>query len=400
MSLTTTAVCRVRQAILRARRRSARPVRPTVEEGAGSVFALGQMLRSNRLHKPMVVVGHGADAWGERITALLEENDLSYSLWDMLPSVPTADDGEKIRLQWIMDQCDCFVVLGGRAAIDVTKAAAARAACRNRAIPELSGRDKIRRKLPTVIAIPTTAGGGTETLARAEVKDAQGTCLVLEDASLAPAFAILDPELLADMTRQELAEAAADGLCLAVEAYLSGYADDFARAAAADAVRGLLSAVEPCWNSGGTADQRSMLLSASRDVGVAASQAGFGYAAALSRSVERVRGESRHTVCAAILPTVLENYGNHAQARLACLAELCGTAPENGTRADKAGALIDRLRQLFFRIGLPEWLELMPREAVREIADMTAADANPWYACPAVWTAAEFTAVLRRAGAL
>lgn len=400
MSLTTTVICRVRQAVLRARRRSARPARPTVEEGAGSVFALGQILRTNRLHKPMVVVGHGADAWGERITAILEENDLSYSLWDMLPAVPTVDDGEKIRLQWIMDQCDCFVVLGDSAAIDMTKAAAARAACRNRAIPELVGRDKIRRKLPPVVAIPTTAGGGTETLARAEVMDAQGTRLVLEDASLAPDYAILDPELLADMTRQELAETAVDGICLAVEAYLSGYADDFARAAAADAVRGLLSAVEPCWNSGGTTDQRSALLSASRDVGVAASQAGFGYAAALSRSVERVRGEKRYTVCASILPTVLENYGNRAQVRLAELAELCGIAAENGTHADKAGALIDRLRQLFFRIGLPERLELMPREAVREIADMAAADANPWYACPAVWTTSEFAAVLRRAGAL
>lgn len=400
MSLTTTVVCRLRQSLLRARRVGARPVRPTVEEGAGSVFALGQLLRSNRLRKPMIVVGRGADAWGERAVNILEESDLACSLFDMLPADPTTDDGERLRLQWITDQCDCFVVIGDAAAIDLTKAAAARAACRNRTILELVGREKIRRKLPPVIAIPTASGGGRETLARAEIADIQGNIYVLEDAALAPAFAILDPELLADMPRGTLARYAAQGICLAVEAYLSGYADDYARAAAADAVRGLLSAVEPCWNSGGTTLQRSELLAASRDAGIAASQAGFGYAEALSRSVAKVRGGSRSEALAAILPAVLENYGNHAQGQLAELAELCGVAEADAPRAEKAAAVIDRIRQLFFRVGLPETLELMPREAGREIAEMAAADANPAYACPAVWTSADFTAALRRTGAL
>lgn len=399
MSLITTASCRVRQALLRAKRRGAKSVRPSVEEGAGSVFSVAQVLRSSRLHKPMVVVGSGADSGSERVIHALEESAFDFALWPQLPEEPTAEEGENLRLQWIREQCDCFIVVGDGAAIDITKAAAARAACRGKTIMNLVGRDKVRRKLPPVVAIPTVAGSGAETLARAEFSDGRGNRFAIQDPNIAPAFAILDPELIADAPRPALAEAAVSGLCLAVEAYLSGFGDDMARAAAADAVRGYLEAVEPCWNSGGTAVQRSILLTASRDAGEAASRAGFGYAAALSRSAAKVGGVSFGAACAAILPAVLEKYGNHAVGRLAALAELSGAAERDTSHPEKAAALIRRIRQLAFRIGLPDALEGLSRDGVNEVADLAAVEANPWYACPAVWPAADLAAVLRKAGA-
>lgn len=398
MSLAATASCRIRQALIRSERRRA-DIHIGREEGAGAVFSVAQLLRSNRLRKPMVVFRPEESAWGERVVHALDESDLSYALWNELPASPTAEDGDRLCLQWITEQCDCFVAVGDAAVIDLTKAAAACAHGRGRSIRTVAGRNRVKTRVPVVIAVPTVAGSGAESLTRAELSDARdGSLRIVSDAIL-PRFAVLDPELLSDAPRESITEAVVRGLCLATEAYLSGFADDAARALAASAVRGLLEAGEPCWNNGGSPMARATLLSASCDAGEAASGAGFGYADALSRSVADTLNMRYGDTCAAILPVVLEKYGNSATGKLAELAERCGAAEPERTKTEKAAALLDRIRQLFFCIGLPETLPAMGRDTVEAIASRASRDANPWCACPEVWQAEEWMSVLRNAGA-
>ena len=397
MSFIYTLLCRVRQAALRAGQ-PRRIERQTVEEGTGAVFSVAQLLRANRLHKPIVVAARGAEKVRERVIHAMEENDLAWIGWDLPDRRLTASDADDLRMAWVREACDSFVVLGDGETIDFCKIGAALAAVRGRSFMSLVGTDKIRRRLPPVIAVPVAAGSGAESLCWAALDDGQGNRFVIDDRNLVPPFLVLDPELLTDVPRPALAAAAIDGLCLAVEAYLSGSGDASSRAVAADAVRGYLQSLEPCWNSGGTTAQRSALLDASRMAGEAASAAGPGYVRALCRAVCRVTERSFGDVCGALLPTVMVKYGRHAAERLALLADACGVA-EAGSKAEKAAALIDRIRQLEFRIGLPDTLEPIAREAVDEIADIAAAEANPRYACPVVWTAAECAEVLRSAGA-
>ena len=396
MSFIYTAWCRLRQAAMRAEPR--RIERQAVEEGTGAVFSVAQLLRANRLHKPIMIAARGAEKVRERVIHALEENDLSWIPWELPDRTLNADDADDLRMAWVREACDCFIVIGDGETIDFCKIAAALAAVRGRSFMSLVGTDRVRRRLPPIIAVPSAAGSGAESLSWAALDDGQGNVFVIDDRNLIPPFLVQDPELLADVPRPALAAAGIDGLCLAVEAYLSGRADDASRAVAADAARGFLGALEPCWNSGGTAAQRSTLLGASRMAGEAASAAGAGYVRALSRAVCRVTGRSFGDVCGVLLPTALEKYGNHAAERLAALAEACGVAA-SGSKAEKASALIDRIRQLEFRIGLPDALEPIGRDAVEEIADIAAAEANPRYACPSVWTAADCADVLRAAGA-
>ena len=397
MSFIYTTLCRLRQAALRAGP-PRRIERQSVEEGTGAVFSVAQLLRNNRLHKPILVAAPGTEKVRERVLHALEENDLAWTEWGPPDRTLNAADADDLRMAWVREACDCFIVLGDGETIDFCKIGAALAAVRGRSFMSLVGTDKVRRRLPPVIAVPVAAGSGAEALSWASLDDGQGSRFVIDDRNLVPPFLVQDPELLADVPRPDLAAAGVDGLCLAVEAYLSGGADAASRAVAADAVRGFLSALEPCWNSGGSTSQRSVLLGASRMAGEAASTAGPGYVRALSRAVCRVTGRSFGEVCAPLLPTVLEKYGRHAADRLAALADACGVA-EKGTKAEKAAALIGRIRQLEFRIGLPDALEPIGREAVEEIADIAATEANPRYACPAVWTAADCADALRSAGA-
>lgn len=94
-----------------------------------------------------------------------------------------------------------------------------------------------------------------------------------------------------------------------------------------------------------------------------------------------------------VLPEVLEKYGISAQNSLAMLAEQSGLETE-GTRSERAAALIDRIRGMAFRMGLPDELENFSGIMAEEIGDLAAAEANPKCACPAVWTAKECMGVI------
>lgn len=396
MSFYETMRCRAAQAFLRLGGRG-RPARvPVIEDGPGALFSVAQLIRAERLRKPLLVSGPDAGPWTERLCQSLEENDISYSVWSEAADPPTADDAEALRFYWVGAECDCFIALGGPRTIDLVKAAAARAAWPTKTVMAMVGARKVGRRTPPVIAVPTAAGAGAESLARATVADAEGNRFRLEDPVLIPAMAVLDPALLADTPRPVLAACVMDGVCLAAEAYLSRYADEKTRLAASEALRAFFEAAEPCWNNGGTPLQRGRLLEGSRLAGTAASSAGPGYARALSESAAAVCGIDYAAACAAILPTVLRKYDGRAVSELAALAESTGVADE-GTKPQRAAALIGRIRGLAFRMGLPDTPEPPGPEAAAEIADIAAATANPRWACPAVWTAAELERVLRAA---
>ena len=395
MSFASTVSCRMRQMIYRLNRRDRKAIRQSSEEGPGSVFAAAQILRSNRLKKPLVVIGSGAEELKDRLVRSLEESDFTYVLWEDLPACPTEEDVDSLRLAWIREVCDCFVVMGDGAAIDCVKAASLRAACRGRTLGQLTaGGEVSRRKLPPVAVIPTVPGSGAEALSWATVPDKFGRLLVPDGPAMVPAFLVMDPELLENIPRPALAGAVMDGICLAVEAYLSGYGDEQARSMAASALKGFFSAAEPCWNSGGTPAQRTELLHASRMAGLAASFAGPGYARALCRSVLALYDSELGDVCAGILPATLEKYGNQALDRLASLASASGASSEESKTA-RVSELIARIRGLAFRLALPDLAEILPADDIVRIASLAASEANPRYACPVVWSAEDLADVLR-----
>ncbi|MCC8357743.1 MAG: iron-containing alcohol dehydrogenase [Oscillospiraceae bacterium] len=386
MSFLTTARCRVCQAFDRLGSRLRPPKKQETELGPGAIYNVGQLLRDRRLKKPMVVLGAGQTQGADRLLRTLSESDIVFTQWESLSNPPTADDGENIRLSWLGEGCDSFIVLGDGPVIDVTKLAAAQCVRRGRTIMGMVGRNKIGRRLPPVIAIPTVAGSGAEALACATVADGRGNRFLIQDPSLVPAVAVLDPALIEDTPRELIASCGMNGLCLAVEAFLSSAGNEKSQRAAAQAAGLYFQSLEPYWNSGGSEKDRESLLRASRLAGQAASHAGYGYARAISRAVQVVTGMDMGLASGLVLPAVLEKYGNAVQDSLAKLSEQAGLETE-GTRGERAAALIDRIRGMAFRMGLPDGLENLSGVTAEEIGDLAAAEANPRYACPVVWTA-------------
>ncbi|MCD7845995.1 MAG: iron-containing alcohol dehydrogenase [Oscillospiraceae bacterium] len=387
MSFLTTARCRICQGFYRLGSRLRPPKKQEAEIGENAVYQAGRLLCDRRLKKPMVILGPHLGPGAERLLQSLAESDIVFTQWEALSDPPTADDGENIRLSWLGEGCDSFLVMGDGPVIDIAKLAAARCVRRGRTIMGMVGRNKIgSRRVPPVIAVPTTAGSGAESLSSAMVGDGRGNRFLIQDASLVPAIAVLDPALMEDVHREVIASRGMNGLCLAVEAFLSPAGDEKTKREAAQAAGLFFQSLEPYWNSGGTVQDRENLLRASRLAGQAASHASFGYGRAISRAVQVVTGLDMGLASGLVLPAVLEKYGASAQEGLARLAEQSGLNTE-GTQGDRAAAVLDRLWGMAFRMDLPDGLENLSGVMAEEIGDLAAAEANPAYACPAVWTA-------------
>ena len=97
---------------------------------------------------------------------------------------------EKMAMVYKEKECDCFIGIGGGSNMDAMKACAARIACPNKSIPQMKGTMKIRTSLPLMIAVPTTAGTGSECTIAAVITDGNHK-YSLNDPVLCPDYAIL-----------------------------------------------------------------------------------------------------------------------------------------------------------------------------------------------------------------
>ena len=395
MNMILWARCRLYQSLHASGRRGRAARVPDGEDGPGAFYSVAQLIRSARLSRPLVAAGEGEGPWAERLCQSLEENDIPCTLFAEFGDRPTTAGGDALLRAWTADRCDCFIALGGPHVIDLTKAAA-RASLSGKTILDSLGSGRAVRRPPPVFAVPTAAGAGTEVLGRVSAADPEGHFLRVEDPALIPVCSVADPELLAQTPRPLLADCVMDGICLAAEAFLSRYADDRTRTMAAEALRGFFESAEPCWNSGGTLRERSRLLEASRWAGLAANRAGGGYARALSEAWSDVTGTAPAEAFGMLLPSVLSQYGEHAASALSALAEQSGVCG-SGTRAEKASALIGRLRSVSFRLGLPEKHDFPDDRAAADIAALAAAAADPRWACPVVWDEKDLARVFRNA---
>ena len=393
MSIRTAAFRRFRQAVRLAESRINPVSPPRADVGEGIAAALGHTLDGQGCRRPLVVLGAGSGPVRGGVTEALTAAGLNIAVWDELPDRPTDADADDLALFYQAERCDAFVAVGTGRAIDAAKLAAARVALPGRTVAATRGRVRLHgRKTPPVIAVPVVPGDGAETMGRVFLTDRHGAVVSAEGPALRPTLVVADPALTARAERPLLAQAAAEGLCMAWEADISIFADAAARTAAAAAVRGLLESAEPCWNTGGTAAQRSVLLEASRSVGEAVTVAGVGPVTALCEVLEGECGIPRGEACGAVLPAFMEKYGYYNRDPLAAVAAACGM--DTGTRAERVAALIERIRRTLFCLGLPEHIDGIQRSRFESIA-ARAADAAKRTGCPFDVLAADYMELLQ-----
>ncbi|AYE35021.1 iron-containing alcohol dehydrogenase [Clostridium septicum] len=154
------------------------------------------------------------------ITDILEEEKIEYVIYSEINSEPTdtmIDNGIKL---YQMENCNFLIALGGGSPIDSAKAIAAMITNEG-SIADYKGRE-ISNELPPVVAIPTTAGTGSEATQFTIITDTKNDVkMLLKGAALLPVLAIIDPRFTVTSPAKVTAATGLDALTHAIEAYTS-----------------------------------------------------------------------------------------------------------------------------------------------------------------------------------
>ena len=372
--------------------------RPRVYAGPGSLLRAADILRENGLRRPFVVASRRqcADEHFRALQEALDEQDILLSVFSSVEPNPSVETVEKIAAQYKFDRCDCFLVIGGGSPMDATKAAAARLARPERSLSRLAGLLKVRRRVPTLIAVPTTAGTGSETTIAAVITGSDHHKYAVSDLCLIPRYAILDPTLSAGLPPHITAETGMDALTHAVEAYLSRfYNTGMTRALAESAVVTIFAHLERAYRDGASLEDRAAMLQASFDAGAAFTRASVGNVHAIAHTLGGLYGTPHGLANAVLLPLVLEDYGAAAYSRLARLAGLVGLLGE--TKEARAKAFIAEIRAMNARMGIPDHFDTIREEDIPLMSKWASQEANPVYPVPVIYDEARFARVIERA---
>lgn len=254
---------------------------------------------------------------------------------------------------------------------------------------------KVRRRIPPFIAVPTTAGTGSETTIAAVITGRDHRKYAVSDLCLIPRYAILDPTLSAGLPPHITAETGMDALTHAVEAYLSRfYNTRKTREQAEHAVATIFSHLERAYRDGASLPDRAAMLQASFDAGAAFTRASVGNVHAIAHTLGGLYGTAHGLANAVLLPIVLEDYGAAAYPRLARLAHLVGI--QEASAEASARAFIAEIRAMNARMGIPDHFDCIRSEDIPLMASWACREANPVYPVPVIYDQARFARVIER----
>jgi alcohol dehydrogenase class IV len=253
---------------------------------------------------------------------------------------------------------DFLIGLGGGSAIDLAKAVAAMAANTQgssvRDYLEGVGRglQLIDRPL-AVIAMPTTAGTGSEATKNAVISvDSPSVKKSLRNDGMIPRVVVIDPQLAVSLPPSTTAQTGMDAITQLIESYISRHARPIPQALAAAGLRLALPAIVEAVEDGAARGAREAMAHAALLSGMALANSGLGMAHGVAAALGVHCGVRHGLACATMLPVALAANRETSQSGLARLAQAAGLAGDVAEAA-AADALVARIDEISRRIGVP-----------------------------------------------
>ncbi len=364
--------------------RKAKPVK-----GPGAIKQIPTILAQEGVTKAMVVTDPGLMAAGvaPRVTEVLEEAGMSYELYSEVQPNPTIDTVNAIYELYYTSGCNGFVAIGGGSSMDAAKAAAGRAKRPKKTVQQLKGLFKIMGRIAPFIAVPTTAGTGSETTIAALITDsATHHKYSIMDLSLIPHYAILDPELTLGLPPHITSTTGMDALTHAVEAYLCWtYNTAESKQFALDATSEIATYLKVVYDDGNNVTGREAMLDAAYKAGFAFTRAGVGNVHAIAHTLGGLYNTPHGLANAVILPIVLEDYGEKVSAKLATLARVSLIADGSTPDEEAAKAFIAHIRETNERMGIPAGFDFIKEDDIEQMVTWALKEANPLYPVPVIY---------------
>ncbi len=321
------------------------------------------------------------------LETIITKSDFKLTVYDKTVANPTTDNVEEALAIYKQNGCDCLIAFGGGSAMDCAKAIGARVARPKKSLGKMKGILKVIKKLPLLIAIPTTAGTGSETTLASVIVDSKTRHkYAINDFPLIPRYALLDAGLTVGLPKHITSTTGMDALTHAIEAYIGRSTTKQTRGNALNAIKLIFENLETAYNYGDNILARENMLKAAYLAGLAFTKSYVGYVHAIAHSLGGKYNIPHGLANAIILPYVLKKYGKKIYKKLWKIGVYAGLFDKNTPIEIGARNVILKIEQMNENMNIGTKIDEINESDIQALAKIAEKEANPLYPVPVLFT--------------
>ena len=325
-----------------------------IEFGVGSLKKLPEILKESKSEHVFLISDHGLESIGvvKKVQDIIAEGGLKCTTFlDVIPN-PTVDVVNDSAKLYKESGATSIIALGGGSPMDVAKATGVLATYGGK-ITDYEGLYKVPGPIVPIIAIPTTAGTGSEVTASAVITDEERNYkMSVISYEMLPKYAVLDPELIMTAPASVAASCGVDALIHAMEAYVSNFASPFTDAMAEKAMALIGANIRRFVANRKDVDAACAMMTGSTFAGMAFAWAKLGNVHAMSHPVSAYFHVAHGVANAVLLPTVVEYNALADHGRYEKIYNFIRESKESA-KDFKPQMLVDEIKKLNADLGIP-----------------------------------------------
>lgn len=279
-----------------------------IEFGIGSLNKLPEILKESKSENVLLISDRGLEKLGivKKVVDIIEKAEIKCTSYlDVIPN-PTVDVVNEAAAKYEEVKATSIIALGGGSPMDVAKAVGVLANFGGK-ITDYEGNHKVPGPVVPIIAIPTTAGTGSEVTASAVITDEERNYkFSVFSYEILPKYAVLDPELIMTAPAHIAAACGVDALIHAMEAYISNNASPFSDSMAEKAMELIGKNIRRFVANRQDTEAASAMMIGSTFAGISFAWARLGNVHAMSHPVSAYFHVPHGVANSILLPTVFE----------------------------------------------------------------------------------------------
>lgn len=346
--------------------------------GSGASEQVGEECQKLGVKKGLIVTDQVMVKLGtlDGIKKALEQNKVQFAIYDGVAAEPTVDFVQEGLKAYKENGCDFLLAVGGGSPIDTAKAIAVMVTNPG-SIEDYKGLGKITKKGVPLVAIPTTAGTGSEVTVFTIITDAKTDVkMLIGSPFIMPDIAIVDPMLTLSCPRGLTAAVGVDALTHAIEAYVSVKAQPMSDIFSLSAIELVSGNLRQAWANGNNVEAREKTMLGSLQAGIAFSNSSVALVHGMARPIGAYFHVPHGASIAALLGVVMEFSLIGNPARYAHIAEAMGEDISGLTDLEAAELGAEAAKRLIEDIKVPSLRELgVDKEKLDKLAPKMTEDA-------------------------
>ena len=351
---------------------------PTVITGAGASEKVGEQAKRLGATNALIITDPGIAKIGyaDQIAKNLHNSGIATSIFSDVTPDPTLQNVTDGLKQYLAENCNIIVSIGGGSAIDCGKGIAIKLT-NNGEFADYMGVDKIPNSGAPLIAIPTTGGTGSEVSKVTVITDTERNVkMMLSSACLLASVALVDPLLSVTTPPHLTAAVGVDALTHAIEAYISKRAQPITDVLALKAIGLISGSLRQAWADGGNIPARTDMMLGASIAGMAFSNSSVALVHGMSRPIGAYFHIHHGLSNAVLLLDVMEFSVVGAPQRFADIAKAMGELIDGLSLMQQADASISAVERLVNDVQMPRLGEIdIDKDKFEQILDQMAADA-------------------------